>query len=263
MGLIFNYVHLDRTNKIVDLANSDVIFNKNGLPQHLTHRGTIPPGLLWREQMPMEICPPFYPPYMALPSGNFTLAPWFAGKSPLSSVILPLKPPKGTSGEFLSLPSLLRQRVEKGERPKRRFHFWEIWKYHGIVFAQNVCKLYILSYVSFIGVFANVLFAGLFACAIELCWVLHVSYWFSRRFGLRTPKHSGPPCYKLVYKLIYYGYIMIYPPGAHIAGPIPTLNLSRWSSTMLAHCRGENEPRHHRLSRSIFPVQHHGTLGGT
>ena len=170
MGLIFNYVHLDRTNKIVDLANSDVIFNKNGLPQHLTHRGTIPPGLQWREQMPMEICPPFYPPYMALPSGNFTLAPWFAGKSPLSSAILPLKPPKGTSGEFLSLPSLLRQRVEKGERPKRRFHFWEIWKYHGIVFAQNVCKLYILSYVSFIGVFANVLFAGLFACAIELCW---------------------------------------------------------------------------------------------
>ena len=37
---------LCRTNKIVDLANSDVIFNKNGLPQHLTHRGTIPPGLL-------------------------------------------------------------------------------------------------------------------------------------------------------------------------------------------------------------------------
>jgi hypothetical protein len=28
MGLIFNYVHLDRTNKIVDLANSDVIFNE-------------------------------------------------------------------------------------------------------------------------------------------------------------------------------------------------------------------------------------------
>ena len=90
----------------------------------------------------MEICPPFYPPYMALPSGNFTLAPWFAGKSPLSSAILPLKPPKGTSGEFLSLPSLLRQRVEKGERPKRRFHFWEIWKYHGYPYGNlNIQKL--------------------------------------------------------------------------------------------------------------------------